>query len=99
MHMLLAEIWDLYFSTRHGNLSRQPRNIPSEILRQMLSSAEEKIVILDRSYCIENNGFRNMLILLLVTEGKFVRCSSVPAKWQTAQFNHIYRVLFIVFDR
>ena len=56
----------------------------------MLSSTEEKIVILDRSYCIENNGFRNVLIILLVADGKFERCSSVPAKWQTEQFIHIY---------
>jgi len=63
-------------------------------LHQMLSSAEEKIVVLDLSYFIENNGFRNMLITLFVAEGKFVKCSSVPAKWQTVQFIHIYRVFF-----
>jgi len=34
-------------------------------------------MVLDLSYFIENYGFRNLLILLLVAEGKFVKCSSV----------------------
>ena len=92
MHVLLAEKWDLYFLTRHGILSRQPRNFPSEILHQTLSSAEEKIAVLDLSYLIENYGFRNVLILLLVAEGKFVKCSSV--------YIYIYiGCFFLVFDR
>jgi hypothetical protein len=93
MHMLLAEIWDLNFVTRHRIVSTQLRNIPSEILHQMLSSAKENPDT--RSYCNENNEFRNVVMPLLVPKGKFVKRPSVPAKWQTAQFIHIYIYIYI----